>query len=102
MSRRAVCWDHYSEAFRLFGRGATFPTASRVAAVVGTWLTAVNQGGAIASGRMPWLKIMLNYLTPFSTTSVGFLAARRRRTVERLWLQIHPEGEAEWTTRSEG
>src|SRR5260221_10872493 len=43
--RLPVCWDRYPEALRLFVHGATFPTASRVAAVVGTWLTGVNQGG---------------------------------------------------------
>jgi len=89
--RRPVCWDHYPEALRLFVRGATFPTAARVAAIVGTWLTGVNQGSVIASGTIPWAKVMLNYLTPFTVTSVGFLAARRRTTLERLWLELHPE-----------
>lgn len=74
-------------------RGATVSVGSRVAVVVGTWLTAVNQGGVIASGSIPWLKVMLNYLTPFIVASVGFLAARRRATLERLWLELHPEAE---------
>ena len=90
VSRLPVCWDHYPEAIRLFVHGATFPTASRVAAVVGTWLTGVNQGGVIASGSVPWLKVVLNYVTPFTVTSVGFLAARRRTTLERLWHELHP------------
>jgi SAM-dependent methyltransferase len=89
--RRPVCWDHYPEAFQLFLRGATFPTAVRIAAVVGTWLTAVNQGGVIASGSIPWVKVTLNYLTPFTVASVGFLAARRGTTLERMWRELHPE-----------
>jgi len=75
----------------MFLRGATFPTASRVASVVGTWLTIINQGGVIANGSIPWLKVGLNYLTPFTVTSIGFLAARRRSTLERLWTESHPE-----------
>ena len=89
--RRPVCWDRYPEALRLFARGATFPTAFRVAAVMGSWLTAVNQGSVIASGTLPWLKVVLNYLTPFTVTSIGFLAARRRTTLERLWHELHSE-----------
>jgi SAM-dependent methyltransferase len=89
--RRPVCWDHYPEALQLFVRGATFPTASRVSAVVGTWLTGVNHGGAIVSGSIPWVKVILNYLTPFVVTSVGFLAARRRTTLEQLWGELHAD-----------
>ena len=103
--RLPVCWDRYPEAVRLFLRGATLPTAAPVAAVVGTWLTVVNQGGRIESGSVPWLKVGLNFLTPFTVTSVGYLAARRRITLERLWRELHPDGsvdasEATWTRRS--
>jgi hypothetical protein len=86
-----VCWDRYPEAFRLFLRGATVPVATRIALVVGTWLTLVNQGSAIAAGSVPWVKVGLNVLTPFAVSSVGFLAARRRVTLERLWAELHDE-----------
>jgi hypothetical protein len=83
-ARSEAAWVSYGEAVRLFLRGATAPTATRIALVVGTWLSLVNQGRAIADGRAPWIKIALNYATPFVVSSLGFLAARRRRNIERL------------------
>jgi len=77
-------WVTYREATLLFLRGATVATASRIALVVGTWLSLMNQGRAIADGNPPWIKIALNYATPFVVSSLGYLAARRRRNVERL------------------
>lgn len=77
-------WDSYRGAVRLFVRGATLASAVPIAAVVGTWLSLMNQGSAIVDGRPPWLKIGLNYLTPFVVASLGFLAARRRRNLQRL------------------
>ena len=77
-------WVSYPEAVRLFVSGATLRTATPIALVVGTWLTALNQGHLVAEGEVPWSKVALNYLTPFLVASVGFLAARRRRNVERL------------------
>ena len=77
-------WESYGDAVRLFARGATLATASRIALVVGTWLSLLNQGRAIADGNPPWVKIGLNYLTPFVVASLGYLAARRRQNIERL------------------
>jgi hypothetical protein len=77
-------WVSYADAARMFLRGVTLSSASRIAVVVGTWLSAVNQGHLITSGHPPWVKIALNYLTPFTVASLGFLAARRRSSVERL------------------
>jgi hypothetical protein len=77
-------WTSYRDAFRMFLRGITVPTALRVALIVGTWLSLMNQGHAISDGHPPWVKLVLNYLTPFTVASIGFLAARRRRNVERL------------------
>ena len=82
--RGEVTWESYGEAFRLFLRGATVATASRIALVVGTWLSLMNQGRAIVNGHAPWIKVALNYLTAFDVASLGYLAARRRRNVERL------------------
>ena len=79
-----MTWVRYSEAARMFLRGATLGPATRIAAVVGTWLSVMNQGHPIASGHPPWVKLVLNYLTPFTVASLGFLSARRRRNVERL------------------
>ena len=82
--RGEVTWESYGEAFHLFLRGATVATASHIALVVGTWLSLMNQGRAIVNGHAPWIKVALNYLTPFVVASLGYLAARRRRNVERL------------------
>ena len=77
-------WVSYRDAAQLFLRGATFPTAVRISVVVGTWLSLMNQGELVLDGRPPWVKLVLNYLTPFVVASLGYLAARRRRNVERL------------------
>jgi len=82
--RAEATWESYGEAIGLFLRGATFATAARIALVVGTWLSLMNQGRAIVAGNAPWVKVALNYLTPFVVASLGYLAARRRRNVERL------------------
>jgi len=82
--RAEATWESYGDAFGLFLRGATLATATRIGAVVGTWLSLMNQGRAIVDGNAPWVKVALNYLTPFVVASLGYLAARRRRNVERL------------------
>ena len=82
--RAEATWESYREALHLFVRGATVPTGTRIAVVVGTWLSLMNQGRAIVHGHPPWLKIALNFLTPFVVSSLGYLAARRRRNIERL------------------
>jgi hypothetical protein len=68
----------------MFLNGATLPSATRIMLVVGTWLTLMNHGDAILRGSIPWLKIVLDYATPFTVASLGFLAGRRRANVERL------------------
>src|SRR4051812_15425166 len=86
--RAEATWESYGDAIRLFARGATAATASRIALVVGTWLSMLNQGRAIVDGHPPWVKIGLNYVTPFVVASLGYLAARRRRNIERLALLL--------------
>jgi hypothetical protein len=68
----------------MFLHGATAPSATRIALIVGTWLVVMNHGDTILQGSIPWLKIALDYATPFVVASLGFLAARRRANVERL------------------
>lgn len=69
------------------------PTATRIALVVGTWLSFLNQGQAVLDGDPPWVKLAFNYLTPFVVASLGFLAARRRRNVERVAALLAPPAE---------
>jgi hypothetical protein len=55
-------------------------TAWKVAAVVGTFLSVVNQGTVIAGGDVTWatwVRVGVNYLVPFVVASVGFLSACR-------------------------
>ena len=75
-------WSTPFDACRLIARGVTFHTAVRVAAVVGTILTLVNQGSVIAGGdatAVTWLRVAVNYLVPFLVASVGYLAPFRDR-----------------------
>ena len=90
MERAEATWESYREALRLFIRGATVRTATRIALIVGTWLSLMNQGQPIVHGHPPWMKVALNYATPFTVASLGYLAARRRRNVERLAALLEP------------
>jgi hypothetical protein len=79
-----LTWTGYWEAVRIFLHGATVSAATPISLLVGTWLSLMNQGGPIFDGHPPWAKIAINYATPFVVSSLGFLAARRHRNVERL------------------
>ncbi|ORB71162.1 hypothetical protein BST45_04075 [Mycobacterium shinjukuense] len=64
----------------MFLRGYTVRAASPIALVVGTLLSAVNQGPVIAGGRadmVTWLQVAFNYAVPFVVASLGYLSARR-------------------------
>lgn len=48
-----------------------------IAVIVGTWLTAFNQGDVVLSGGFDGgvaLKVALNYLTPFVVANLGLLS----------------------------
>jgi hypothetical protein len=73
-------WSSPTQALRLVVTGTTIPVAERVALVVGTLLTGVNQGTVLASGHgstATWLRVGVNYLTPFIVASIGFLSGTR-------------------------
>ncbi len=77
---RSVAWSTPTECALLFVRGVTVRTAGPVALVVGTILSAVNQGSTIAAGDASWLtwvRLAFNYCVPFCVASIGFLAACR-------------------------
>lgn len=77
-------WTRPIEGIGLFLRGHTVRTASPVAVVVGTVLSAVNQGAVVVGGDATvgtWLRVAFNYVVPFVVASVGYLSARRVRDV---------------------
>lgn len=78
-----LAWRTPAQAAWLICRGATFPTASRIALVVGTILTIVNQGAVLASGdhtTSTLLRVAANYVIPYVVSSLGYLASHRVRT----------------------
>ena len=75
-------WSTRVDGCRLIIRGVTFRTCSRVALVVGTILSVVNQGSVILDGdatRMTWVRVAVNYLIPFLVSSIGYIAPFRLR-----------------------
>jgi hypothetical protein len=50
-----LTWSTRRECARLFAQGVTVRTAGRVALVVGTILSAVNQGSTIVNGSATWV-----------------------------------------------
>ncbi|MBS1885680.1 MAG: nitrate/nitrite transporter NrtS [Actinobacteria bacterium] len=52
----------------------------KIAVVVGTILTAINQADVILGGSattLTWVKTALNYCVPFVVSNLGLLAGRR-------------------------
>jgi len=80
MVERSLIWSTRREGVRLFAHGVTVRAASPVALVVGTILSAVNQGSTIANGAATWAtwaRVVVNYCVPFVVASIGFLSACR-------------------------
>ena len=83
-ARSSVCpaWCTYRQAIVLVCRGVTLRVAGKVALIVGTILSATYQAAVILDGHagwVTWLRVAVNYATPFTVASVGFLAAARSR-----------------------
>lgn len=73
-------WSTRRQELVLFLGGVTVRVAWRVAIVVGTLLSAVNQGSVIMAGDATgatWARIVANYLIPFVVASFGYLAGCR-------------------------
>ncbi len=78
--RTGIAWSRRRDAIRLIVTGATFHTAWRVAAVVGTLLSVVNQAEVIVAGdatALTAVRVVFNYLVPYVVASIGYLAAFR-------------------------
>ena len=74
-------WTCASEAVEV----CLFPPNRRrvtaIALLVGSLLVAINQGGALASGRVSWIlwvRMALDYLIPACVSTMGVLAGSRR------------------------
>lgn len=77
----APTWRTAREAVRVCLLRSTLRRTVRIALVVGTVLSLVNQSNRIFGGTMTamvWAKVALNYVVPFCVSSVGFLSATRR------------------------
>ncbi len=75
-------WETPIEACILIAKGATFSTAFRIALVVGTLLTLVNQGSTLLDGHIAaatWLRTGANYVIPYVVASVGYLMPLRHQ-----------------------
>lgn len=74
-------WNRPVEAVWLVLRGRTKRVAAPVAAVVGTVISAVNQGDVILTGQadtVTLVRIAVNYVVPYIVASVAYLSACRR------------------------
>lgn len=77
---RCPPWRTPGEAIRLFASGVTARSALPIALLVGTILSAVNDGAALLAGQFTFsvgVKVVVNYLIPFFVASAGFLSAGR-------------------------
>ena len=71
-----------AQAVLAIAAGRTASTALPTALVVGTILSAANEGGAVLSGHLraaTLVRIGVNYLTPYVVASIGYLGAMRRQ-----------------------
>ncbi len=73
-------WRTWRQAMMHICTGAAAHVAVPTALIVGTILTAVNQGAVIVSADLsPALvaRVAANYLVPFVVSSIGYLVAGR-------------------------
>ncbi len=76
-------WNTYGEAARLWFAPATLRKTIKIALVVGTLLSLINQGSVIFGGHataVTWVRVGFNYWVPFCVSSLGYLSATRTRS----------------------
>lgn len=77
---RDLSWSTWWQAVGLILRGATWHPCGRVALIVGTLLTAVNQTAVfVGDWNHPvlWVRVVANYAIPYTVSSIGLLSAHR-------------------------
>ena len=75
-------WSTGREAAGLWFAKTTLRKTLKIAAIVGTLLSLINQGSVIFGGdatAATWVRVGMNYIVPFCVSSIGFLSATRRR-----------------------
>jgi len=78
-----VSWSTYGEAARLWFARPTLRKTIKIALVVGTLLSLINQGSVIFGGHasaVTWVRVGFNYWVPFCVSSLGYLSATRSRS----------------------
>jgi hypothetical protein len=79
--KKVTGWRTPRGALRLALRRSTTRRTTKIALVVGTILSLINQGGVIFGGRTiatTWIRVAANYFVPFCVSSFGFLTATKR------------------------
>jgi hypothetical protein len=75
-------WSTYGDAARLWFSRQALRKTIKIALVVGTLLSLINQGSVVFGGRatwVTWVRVGFNYLVPFCVSSIGYLSATRTR-----------------------
>lgn len=75
-------WSTGREAAGLWFAKTTLRKTLKIAVIVGTLLSLINQGSVITGGEATaatWVRVGMNYIVPFCVSSTGFLSAARRR-----------------------
>lgn len=81
-ARPEISWGTPREAVRVWFLRTTLRKTVKIALVVGTILSVINQGSVILDGKATvatWARVAANYFVPFCVSSTGFLSATRRR-----------------------
>ncbi len=69
-------------AIRYLFRGSVLQRNLAIALIVGVLLSAVNQGDVLMNGDLSarvWIKVLFNFLVPFTVASVSCVVNRSRR-----------------------
>jgi hypothetical protein len=78
----APSWRTPREGLHVVFLRSTLRKTIKIALVVGTILSLINQGHLIFEGKattLTWVRVVANYIVPFCVSSTGILTVTRRR-----------------------
>lgn len=81
------------EALRICARQEHLRRTVKIALVVGTILTLINQADVILGGdakTLTWIKAGLNYCVPFIVSNLGLLAGKRAEREREALDRVEP------------